>query len=142
VETVSYQKEHISDLIKALKSDMALFKRVYRYTFTCTRESGQRSLPVENALVYWGLLFQSPGVPWVTASTNWLELWGEFLRAKWNKTVNRDMWNQTFEFFLKTMEDETLSFWNENSAWPGVIDDFVAYVKEKRGDTKEGTEDE
>jgi len=44
------------------------------------------------------------------------------------------MWNQTFEFYLKTLEDETLSFWSEDSAWPGVIDEFVVYVKEKRGD--------
>jgi DCN1-like protein 1/2 len=27
-----------------------------------------------------------------------------------------------------------LSFWSEDGAWPGVIDEFVAYVKEKRGD--------
>ena len=43
------------------------------------------------------------------------------------------MWNQTFEFFLKTLQDETLSFWSEDGAWPSVIDDFVAYVKELRG---------
>jgi DCN1-like protein 1/2 len=44
------------------------------------------------------------------------------------------MWNQTFEFFQKTMQDETLSFWSEDGAWPGVIDEFVAFIKEKRGD--------
>ena len=32
------------------------------------------------------------------------------------------------------MEDETLLWWDENGAWPSVIDDFVAYVRdEKRG---------
>ena len=56
------------------------------------------------------------------------------MNEKWNKSVNKDMWNQTFEFYLKTLEDETLSFWSEDSAWPGVIDEFVVYVKEKRGD--------
>lgn len=50
------------------------------------------------------------------------------------------MWNQLFEFYLKSIEDETLSFWSEDGAWPGVIDDFVAYAKEKRGDVPENME--
>lgn len=119
---------------------MALFKRVYRYTFVCTKEKGQKALPLENALVYWELLFNAPGVPWVTPSTNWIKLWSEFLTANWTKSVNRDMWNQTFEFMAKTLQDETLGFWNEDGAWPGVIDDFVAYAKQKRGDLPESME--
>lgn len=80
------------------------------------------------------MIFSEPGKPWITGTTNWTNLWIEFLKANWTKTVNKDMWNQTFEFFQKTMQDETLSFWSEDGAWPGVIDEFVAYVKEKRGD--------
>jgi DCN1-like protein 1/2 len=71
-------------------------------------------------------------MPWVTKSTNWLALWVEFLHANWKKSVNKDMWNMTLEFFTKTLQDEDLSFWSEDGAWPGVIDDFVGYVKEKR----------
>ena len=113
---------------------MTIFKRVYRHTFICSKEKGQKALPLENALVYWELLFSIPSRTWVTPSTNWGELWAEFLRAKWTKIVNKDMWNMTFELYLKTLQDETLSFWSEDGAWPGVIDDFVAYAKEKRGD--------
>lgn len=124
----------MAGLIKQLSSDMALLKRVYRHTFICSKEKGQKALPLENALVYWELLFNPPCRTWVTPSTNWVELWAEFLRAKWTKSVNKDMWNMTFEFFLKTLQDESLSFWSEDGAWPGVIDDFVAYAKESRGD--------
>jgi len=139
-DTIAKQKVYVSGQVKLLKSDMALLKRVYRHTFTCAKERAQKALPLENAIVYWGLLFSSPGRPWITASTNWIELWIEFLNAKWTKSVNKDMWNQTFEFFLKTMEDETLSFWSEDSAWPGVIDEFVAYAKDKRGGLAERME--
>ncbi|KIN04238.1 hypothetical protein OIDMADRAFT_18259 [Oidiodendron maius Zn] len=139
-DTIAKQKAYVSDQIKSLQSDMSLFKKVYRYTFICTKEKGQKALALENALVYWSLLFSPPGVTWITASTNWIELWSEFLKAKWSRSVNRDMWNQTFEFFLKTMDDETLDFWSEDGAWPGVIDDFVAYAKEKRGDLPENME--
>lgn len=116
---------------------MALFKKVYRHTFICSKEEGQKALALDNAIVYWEMVFNDPGKKWVTGTTvktDWTALWVEFLRANWTKTVNKDMWNQTFEFFQKTMQDETLSFWSEDGAWPGVIDDFVAWVKEKRGD--------
>jgi len=129
-DTIPKQKAYVAGQLKQLSVDMALFKRVYRHTFICSREPGQKALPLENALVYWEMIFSEPGKPWITETTNWTNLWIEFLKANWTKTVNKDMWNQTFEFFQKTMQDETLSFWSED----GVIDEFVAYVKEKRGD--------
>lgn len=78
------------------------------------------------------MLFSRPGLRWVSATTDWLALWLEFLNAKWTKTVNKDMWNQTLEFFAKSKDDETMSFWSEEGAWPSVIDDFVIWVREKR----------
>jgi DCN1-like protein 1/2 len=137
-DTIPKQKAYVASQLKQLTVDMALFKRVYRHAFVCSKEPNQKALPLENALVYWEMLFTSPGKPWVTGSgpstINWTNLWIEFLKEKWTKTVNKDMWNQTFEFFQKTMQDDTLSFWSEDGAWPGVIDDFVAYVKKKRGE--------
>ena len=68
---------------------------------------------------------------WKTANHDWLELWKTFLNEKWTRSVNKDMWNMTLEFALKTLSDESLSFWNEDGAWPSVIDDFVEWCKEK-----------
>lgn len=139
-DTIAKQKAYVAEQIKLLSTDLELFKRVYRHTFVCSKEKGQRALALENALIYWELLFTPPGQLWVTGSTNWLELWTEFLKTKWTKSVNKDMWNQTFEFYRKTMEDESLSFWSEDSAWPSVIDDFVTYVKAKRSTEPEKME--
>lgn len=41
------------------------------------------------------------------------------------------MWNMTLEFALKSVDDESLSFWSEDGAWPSVIDDFVEWCKAK-----------
>ena len=139
-DTLPKQKSYVTKQVGKLSTDMDLFKRVYRHVFVCAREKGQKAISLENAITYWQILFSPPGKPWVTASTDWLKLWSDFLNAKWTKSVNRDMWNQTFEFAQKTMQDETLSFWSEDSAWPGVIDEFVAYAKEKRGDVPESME--
>ena len=138
--TIQKQKEYVANQIQRLSSDDALFKRVYRHTFICSKEKGAKALPLENAIIYWEILFSSPGKIWATDSTNWTSIWVEFLNANWTKTVNKDMWNQTFEFHQKSMQDESLSFWSEDGAWPGVIDDFVAYVKAKRGDVPENME--
>ncbi|OBT58538.1 hypothetical protein VE04_02153 [Pseudogymnoascus sp. 24MN13] len=133
LDTIPKQKAYIASQTKLLSSDTALFKRVYKHTFVCSKERSQKALPLENALVYWEMLFSSPGMCWASGTTDWLKLWLEFLNAKWTKTVNKDMWNQTLEFFTKSREDETMSFWSEEGAWPSVIDDFVVWVREKRG---------
>lgn len=124
---------YITRQINNLRSDINLFKRVYKHTFVCAKEKGQKALPLDNALVYWELLFNDPGPSWTTANTDWATMWSQYLTAKWTKSVNKDMWNQTFAFYEKTLQDESLSFWSEDGAWPGVIDEFVVYAKEKTG---------
>lgn len=83
------------------------------------------------------MVFSPPGMSWQTSNTDWLAEWKTFLGEKWTRSVNRDMWNQTLEFALKTIDDESLNFWSEDGAWPGVIDDFVAWCRQ-RGDRKKG----
>lgn len=122
---------HIKSLTSTLATDTALFKKVYKYAFVVGREKDQKSLSLENALIYWNILFAPPGMVWKNAQRNWLDLWKEFLAEKWTRSVNRDMWNMALEFALKSIEDDSLSFWNEDGAWPSVIDDFVDWCKTK-----------
>jgi len=57
------------------------------------------------------------------------------LKSRNTKVINRDLWRQTLTFMLRALEDENLGFWNEESSWPSVIDEFVQWVKvEKRGE--------
>ncbi|UNI17181.1 Scaffold-type E3 ligase [Purpureocillium takamizusanense] len=122
---------HIRRLKASLSMDPALFKKVYRYTFVAGRERDQKALSLENAMIYWSILFSPPGMSWETSNHDWLELWKSFLNEKWTRSVNKDMWNMTLEFALKAMADETLSFWTEDGAWPSVIDDFVEWCRVK-----------
>lgn len=122
---------HVRSLIKRLSTDQELFKRVYRHAFVGGREREQKALSLENAQIYWEMLFSKPGMRWVTTNHDWLELWKQFLGEKYTRSVNRDMWNMTLTFALKTLEDESLSFWSADGAWPSVIDDFVEWCREK-----------
>ncbi|KAG6002797.1 hypothetical protein E4U21_002754 [Claviceps maximensis] len=124
---------HVKHLSLILSKTPALFKKVYRYAFIAGREADQKALSLENALVYWGMLFSPPGMIWKSKNHDWLELWKTFLDEKWTRSVNKDMWNMTLEFAVKSMADESLSFWNEDGAWPSVIDEFVDWCRRAKG---------
>lgn len=118
----------------ASPDSQSLLKAVYKHTFLLARAPGQKAVALEMAIEYWRLLLSEPSLSWSTPSTPWLEWWIEFLESRWKKSVNKDMWEQTLAFAQRTLEDASLSWWSEESAWPGVIDEFVEYVKtEKRG---------
>ncbi len=130
---IDAQRNHFKQLTNELSSNPSLFRKVYRYAFVVGREGDQRALSLDNAILYWEMLFKKPGQVWVgsTGRIDWLSEWIAFLREKWTRSVSRDMWNQTLEFAFKSIEDETLGFWSQDGAWPGVIDDFVAWYKHK-----------
>ncbi|KAG9191277.1 hypothetical protein G6011_09365 [Alternaria panax] len=138
-DTVDKQKAYLKELKSELPNNKELFTRVYKYTFTIAKPTDQRAVPLEMAAVYWELLFSSPlsAVKWSSPNTPWLSWWIEFLNTSWKKSVNKDMWNETLKFAQLSLGDESMSFWNEESSWPSVIDDFVEFVKkDKRGAVK------
>lgn len=54
------------------------------------------------------------------------------MQARWKKSVNRDMWDQTGVFVARCLGDESMGWWSEDGAWPGVLDEFVGFVRGKR----------
>lgn len=125
------QKTYIRNQIAKLSTDPVYFKKVYRHAFIAGKEANQKSLPLENAIIFWQLLFSPPGRPWKSANRDWSALWEQFLTAKWTRSVNKDMWNMTLEFAYKTMDDEALAFYNEEDSWPAVVDEFVAWYRKQ-----------
>ncbi|KAI9742086.1 MAG: Scaffold-type E3 ligase [Cirrosporium novae-zelandiae] len=137
-ESIQKQREYVEGLRTTLPKDADLFKRVYRHTFIISRTPGQKSLGLEVAAEYWRLLFGPTGWSWGVGGGDgeklqfpWLDWWVEFVTSSWKRAVGKDMWNMLEAFARKTNEDETLSWWSDTGAWPGVIDDFVGWVKAK-----------
>ena len=101
-------KATIPRLRKKLGSDPDYFRRVYLYTFEFARAEGQRSLGLELALAFWGLLLphglkggalrvQDPGGDdLMKVDGGWTEehtqLWYEFLSEKNIKGISKDTW--------------------------------------------------
>ena len=105
----------------------------------------QKAIGLDVASAFWTLLFSSKlsAVKWSTPNSPWLDWWLEFMSSEFKKSVNKDTWTQTLKFAKESLKDEALTFWNEEeSAWPGVIDDFIIWVKkEKRGGEGEAMEE-
>ena len=119
---------------------------MYRYAFEMGKESGAKELGFTVAVESWKMLFQAPGWEWITVSgTNFLEEWLQYLEEKWPrsqqrvdgklvkvpKSISKDVWDQTLRFAFHTLDDETLSFWNEYDAWNSNVDEFVEWYKAK-----------
>ncbi|KAI2642483.1 DUF298-domain-containing protein [Xylaria nigripes] len=129
------QAVYLRNLAGIMAKDRELFRKVYRRAFVAGKEGDQRALSLDMAIIYWDILFEKPGLPWVGSTTkiNWLNEWKTFLRENWKRSVNRDMWNQTLEFAFKSIDDGSLGFWSEDGAWPGVIDEFATWYRGKAG---------
>ncbi|KDB25209.1 hypothetical protein H109_02937 [Trichophyton interdigitale MR816] len=136
-DTIEKQASYANGLRKLLLDDPNYFRRVYRYTFLLCRMQGQRNVNIELAVEQWQLFFTSEngGVAWETKSVPWLKWWIEFIETRHKRPINKDLWEQTEVLMRKTMEDESMDWWSSDAAWPGAIDDFVAFVKEKQGAT-------
>ncbi|KAI0127558.1 Cullin binding-domain-containing protein [Xylariales sp. AK1849] len=131
--SIPTQKAYFQAMTSSMTSSPETFKKVYQNTFNVSKESSQKAIPLENALTFWDMLFKTPGRPWIGKQTgiDWLALWTTFLKEKWTRSINKDMWNQTLKFAIESSEDESLSFWSEDGAWHSVVDLFVAWYREK-----------
>ncbi|KAL6721724.1 Scaffold-type E3 ligase [Lecanora helva] len=141
-DTLSKQQSQITSFRHSLTSHPSFFKRTYKSTFLLARAPGQKILPLDTALDYWRLLFSPPSLSWNTPTTPWLDWWIEYLESRWKKSISKDTWDQTGNFVMKCLEDEGMGWWSEDGAWPGVLDEFVGFVREKRGSGGGGTEEE
>ncbi|KAH9957755.1 defective in Cullin neddylation protein 1 [Russula dissimulans] len=149
VESFEGMKAAIPRLRKKLGADPEYFRRVYLYTFEFARSEGQRSLGIEMAQAFWGLLLplglkggalrlqqdyggddaiKGPGVGggWTEEHT---QLWYEFLNEKNIKGISKDTWAM-FLAFLRTV-DARFETYDMEAAWPSTIDDFVEWARER-----------
>lgn len=136
LDTIGRQQSHIKSLKTRLATEPTYFKQVYRSAFKLAKPESQRSVPMDAAIEFWRMCFSSSagGIEWNTNTTSWLDLWCEFYETRSKRPVNKDLWNMVGELVAKTKEPggERLEWWSEDAAWPTAIDDFVAWMREKR----------
>jgi len=109
--------------IKTSMTNKQTFKDFYLWLFKFIKEDEERKvLEVEPAVEMMQIVLPS--------QFPLLDHYVEFLKSSKVKAITEDVWLQTLEFGREIKPD--LSNYDADGAWPGVLDDFVTYCKEKQ----------
>lgn len=121
VDTLEDLRAKMPELREGVLSGKTLPK-VYAYTWGVATEPPHKHLDMEDAAAYWRLFLH-----------DW-PLREEF--CEWaasnmkGKKITRDLWNMVLKLATEVPAD--LSTYDDEPAWPVVIDEFVEYLREKR----------
>jgi len=119
-DNISKLKNKIPSL-RGLLKDPSSFKKIFRYAFDFARDKEQKSLDIDTGKAMLQLLLES----WHLVAD-----FIQFLNQSRYKIINRDQWNSLLEF-IKTVDTADFSGYDDEGAWPVMLDEFVEWHKEK-----------
>jgi len=134
LDTVEKIKGYLPVLRKELENQETL-KLVYKWAFQFAKsESGHKTVDKEVAGVIWGMLL---------GRYFHVGKFVEYLKKDEQegvKVINADQWINLYDFALTIKDD--FSNYDENAAWPCILDDYVRWMQEGSAGAEKSNEDE
>ncbi|XP_052827164.1 DCN1-like protein 3 [Octopus bimaculoides] len=123
VDSVKGIRSKFNDLLLEVQNKQN-FRDFYRWTYKFGLESGQRTLPIDMAIILWKLIFTRTEPPI-------LKHWLDFLAKHPDiRGIPKDTWDMFLNFTEQVGDD--LSAYDDTEAWPSLFDDFVEYENDFR----------
>ncbi|CCI47080.1 unnamed protein product [Albugo candida] len=115
LETLQQQIPHLREKLKDGKE----FPLIYSYSFVYAKDETQKCLAKELAVELWKILL--PG------HFGYTQFWIAFVQTNLKNSISKDLWMQVLEFGSHIRPD--MSNYDENEAWPVLLDEFVCHMK-------------
>ncbi|KAJ3249447.1 DCN1-like protein 4 [Chytriomyces hyalinus] len=116
-------------LLESIFQDTAQVKDLYKWAFAFAKESPEKKyIEIEMAKGLWSLILSNKSM------FRHVDQFMEYLNdpdeeSTVPKVINKDQWMSFFDFSSSVRED--LSNYDESSAWPVMLDEFVEWCRSK-----------
>merc|ERR1712190_532896 len=109
--------------LRAVLVEIITCKEVYSFTFQFALDEGQRCLPLPMCIELWKLILRGDGWNHFALLDEWLV----FAEKKAKEMVSQDTWMMLWDLATEVKPD--LSNYDDESAWPVLLDEFVEAVR-------------
>lgn len=138
LDTLEALKANIQVCRQAPFKDVQQLRKIYTYAFAYSLEPQQKQLPTELAVAYWRLILEPLNWCFFNHFLHYIECVSNL------SSVTKDVWLMVLEFVLASQSppgnqdsaedtiDRVLREYEDDGAWPLVIDSFVEWMREER----------
>ncbi|AOA62610.1 Scaffold-type E3 ligase [Komagataella phaffii CBS 7435] len=126
ISSIHEMRQKVLEFQRSLENDEQFLKKVYDFTFKFLLDNNQRTLLKDTAVEYWKLLLSH------YFGEEKMSQWCQFINDEWQFAITKDQWQMLFLFMSEwNQKDNFIESYDENAAWPSMMDTFVEYLRAK-----------